>query len=47
MHCFGIDLDRFPERWAFVKAEFEKIGLAAARFPAVDALRLGDYDGVK
>ncbi|WP_346906632.1 glycosyltransferase family 25 protein [uncultured Roseibium sp.] len=47
MKCFFINLDRVPERRAHMEKEFGKVGLEAERFPAVDALRIEDYDNVR
>ena len=47
MHCFVINLDRVPERWAFVRRNFAAIGIEAERFAAVDARRLDRYEGIR
>jgi len=33
---YCINLDRRPERWAFMLGQFERLGMSASRFPAVD-----------
>ncbi|KQR68714.1 glycosyltransferase family 25 protein [Rhizobium sp. Leaf341] len=40
MRCLIINLDRSPERWQHVLAEFERQGLVPERVSAVDANRL-------
>jgi GR25 family glycosyltransferase involved in LPS biosynthesis len=47
MHCFVINLDRVPERWAFTRRGFDAVGISAERFSAVDARRLERYEGIR
>lgn len=35
--AFIVNLDRAPDRWAYMQGQMEKAGLAAMRVPAVDA----------
>jgi len=36
MKTFVINLDRRPDKWAYVRCELERVGLSVTRFPAFD-----------
>lgn len=42
MVCYVINLDRSPERWAFMQALCAERGLVARRVPAVDGSKMGE-----
>lgn len=39
-HVYCINLDRRPERWDFMQAQFRQLGLHCQRFPAVDGSKV-------